>query len=228
MDSQQILLQKEKKLKSEAEQKISSIVKNALIKTEIKNLLIFAGLLSIAVAGRVALQNVPSVEPIIPIAIAAGLALGVREGFALGGSAFIISNFFVWGLQGPWTIFQAIGAAIPGAVAGLVGKTKKPSSRDIIVLSVLGTIFFEIIMNISGSLMGIGLFTGLIGIPLYFLTALPFSTVHIVSNIAFAKLCSPILKLRSENNGKIKIVSISRANASGTTTVRLLESNPND
>jgi len=228
MDSQQILIQKGQKLKSETEQKITSVVQNSILKSEIKNLLMFAGLLSLAVGGRIALQFVPSVEPIIPIAIATGLALGVREGFALGGSAYIISNFFVWGLQGPWTIFQALGAAIPGAAAGLVGKTKKPSSRDIIVLSVLGTIFFEIVMNFSGSLMGIGLFTGLIGLPLYFLTSLPFSTVHIVSNIAFAKLCSPILKLRGENNGKIKIVSISRANASGTTTVRLLESNPND
>lgn len=225
MNSQQILIQNSQKLKIKTEKKIKSIVKDSVLKSELKNLAIFAGLLALAVSGRVALQFVPSVEPIIPIAIAAGLVLGPREGFALGGSAFIISNFFVWGLQGPWTIFQALGAAVPGAAAGFLGKIKTPNSKDLMVLSILGTVFFEIAMNVSGGLMGIGLLGGLFALPLYFLASLPFSAVHIVSNIAFAKACSPILKLRGENNGKIKIVSISRADGSGTTTVRLLESN---
>lgn len=227
MKSQQILVQKEQNLKN-AEKEISSICQKALVKTELKNLAIFAGLLSIAVAGRVALQFVPSVEPIIPLAILAGLLFGPKEGFALGGSAYIISNFFVWGLQGPWTIFQALGAGIAGGFGGIVGKTKAPNSKDLIALSIIGTIFFEILMNISGSFMGIGLFLGVLGLPLYFLTSLPFTAVHIISNIGFAKAFSPMLKLKGEKNDEVKIVSISRINSSGTTIVRMLESNSNN
>src|SRR3989338_3033157 len=137
---------------------IARLWREAKAKKELRNFAIFAGLLSAAVAGRVALQYVASVEPIIPFAVLAGLLLGVKEGFTVGGAAYIISNFFVWGLQGPWTIFQAIGAAVPGGMAGFLGKVKKPTGKDVIILSLLGTIFFQIVMNITWPLIGIGLF----------------------------------------------------------------------
>ncbi|MDO8627580.1 MAG: hypothetical protein Q7K42_03890 [Candidatus Diapherotrites archaeon] len=158
-----------------------------ILKSEVKSFAKFVGLFAIAVSGRVALQYVPSVEPIIPLAIIAGLMFGAKEGFSLGAGAYVASNFFVWGLQGPWTLFQALGAGIPGFAAGLFGKFKKPNSNDVVLLSIAGTVFFEALMNLSGSFFGIGLFLGILNLPLYFLTSLPFSATHIVSNIVFAK-----------------------------------------
>jgi len=186
---------------------------------------LFLALVAGATAGRVVLQFVPSVEPIIPFAVLAGLLFGAREGFALGGSAYIMSNFFIWGLQGPWTIFQALGGAVAGAGAGLFGKAKKPNWMDMVVLSVLGTVLFEIVMNVSGAFMGIGagvLSLGLLAIPLYFLTSLPFSLVHIISNAAFAFALKPLLKWR-KNHG-FKAISFSRTAAGTTTSVRLYKS----
>ena len=204
---------------------IFSEVQGSKFRDEAKATMLFLGLVAAATAGRIALQFVPSVEPIIPFAVLAGLLFGAREGFALGGSAYIMSNFFIWGLQGPWTIFQALGAGLAGMIAGFAGKAKKPTWVDLVVLSVLGTVFFEAIMNISGAFMGIGAGVfglGLLAIPLYFLTSLPFSLVHIISNVAFALALKPLLKWR-KNHG-FKAISFSRTNAGTTTSVRLYKS----
>lgn len=204
------------------EQQLADVVQKGRKKSELREFTIFVGLFAVATLGRVALQWVPSVEPIIPLAILAGFLFGSKEGFSLGAGAYVASNFFVWGMQGPWTLFQAIGAGIPGAIAGMVGKTKKPTERDLIIFSVLGTVFFEIVMNISGPIMGIGLLgaLGLLSIPLYFVTSLPFSLVHISSNAVFAKLFSPGLKLRREKD-ELKIIAVSRIVGNQRTDVRL-------
>ncbi|HLD58350.1 MAG TPA: ECF transporter S component [archaeon] len=226
MQEQKTVLLERQEIIAEKAKEIQSIWQKGKIKSEAKSLAIFLGLFSLAVGGRVALQNVPSVEPIIPIAILAGLFFGMREGFALGGSAYIVSNFFVWGLQGPWTIFQAIGAAVPGIFGGAFGKIKNPKARDFVLLSIAGTVFFEITMNVSGAAMGIGLLGGfsLFTLPVYFITSAPFSIVHIISNIGFAGALSPLLKFRRKEN-EFEIVSISRHSPAGSSSVRVYKSN---
>ncbi|MDD5163125.1 MAG: ECF transporter S component [Candidatus ainarchaeum sp.] len=216
----QILIQDNKIEEKTGE--IQKIWQNAKIKSDAKSLAIFLGLFSLAVGGRVALQYVPSVEPIIPIAILAGLLFGMKEGAGLGAGAFVASNFFIWGLQGPWTIFQALGAGIPGCLAGAYGKIKKPKTRDLVLLSLAGTIIFEITMNISGAAMGIGVLGAfsLFTLPLYFVTSAPFSIVHVLSNLVFARALAPLLKLRRQDN-EFQVVSISRHSPAGTSTLRV-------
>lgn len=209
----------------QVEEQIAKAVRKGKRRKDIRDFAIFSALLATAVLGRVALQFVPSIEPIIPFAIIAGFLFGIKEGFLLGATAYTASNFFVWGLQGPWTIFQALGAGIAGGLAGFAGKGKKTNWKDIVIWSVIGTLVFEFLMNISGALLGIALFpgVGLLLIPLYFLTALPFSAAHIAANIGFARLLSPLLKLRREN--EFKAISITHSDTNGNnTTVRLLKS----
>ena len=221
----QIQKEKQEKRKREILEEILNVIVEGKAKRELKNLTIFVTLLAGAILGRIALQAVPSVEPIIPLAVVAGLLYGMKEGFMLGGTAYVVSNFFVWGLQGPWTIFQAIGGAMAGGMAGLIGKTKKPTAKDVIIWSLIGTLFFEFLMNISGSLMGIGMLglIGLLSLPMYFLTSLPFTLTHTVSNLIFAKMFSPILKLRRQEN-EFKMVSVSRIASGRVDTVRLYKS----
>ena len=67
------------------------------------------------------------------VSIAAGMIFGMKEGFVLGGSSYIVSNFFIWGLQGPWTIFQALGAAIAGSSGGVAKNFGMVSRKSLIV-----------------------------------------------------------------------------------------------
>ena len=218
-------LQKRELKRRQIEGKLADFWASAKLRRDARNLAVFLSLLTAAVLGRVALQHVPSVEPIIPLAVLAGMLFGMKEGFTLGGSAYIISNFFVWGLQGPWTVFQALGAALAGTLGGAFGKLKAPSAKDLVIVSIAGTVIFEIIMNISGAAMGLGLAVGLIGLPLYFLTSLPFSAAHIATNAAFARLFAPLLKLRRPDD-ELKAISITRTSGGIATNVRMYRAKP--
>src|SRR3989338_3467471 len=72
----------------------------------------FAGMfLAIAALGRIAMEPLPSVEPIIPIAVYVALKKGSEAGMIVGGFAYIVSNIFMNGGLGFWTWMQALGGA---------------------------------------------------------------------------------------------------------------------
>lgn len=166
-------------------------------------------LFSIAVGGRVALQFVPSVEPIIPLAVLAGLLWGARDGFSLGAGAYVTSNFFVWGFQGPWTVFQALGAGLAGALAGTLVKKTKENARDLVVWSMIGTLVFECMVNLGGVFWGTSLILGAISLPGYFLLSLPFSLVHFGTNVVFARLLEPFFGWKEDAHA-IDVLAYSR------------------
>lgn len=217
------LTERQKHLLLDVSKQANVIINKIRFKEEIKSLGFFVSLLSLAVIGRIALQHVPSIEPIIPLAIIAGILFGLKEGFIFGSTAYIISNFFVWGMQGPWTVFQALGAGIAGSLGFFLKDKKVIKPIDLILFSVIGTIIFEIIMNISGSILGIGFFTGFLAIPLYFLTSLPFGIAHVAGNVFFARIFYPIIKFRRYSN-EIKIYSIRHFNGLAFTSISLHDS----
>jgi len=132
------------------------------------------------IAGRVALQHVPNVSPVIAVTAASGYYFGIREGVVTGASAYYLSNFLVYGGQGPWTFFQVAGAASAGLAAGIMGK--KLSSKLAYLTSVLvGVLLFQISVNI-GSLT-YAAFTGM-GLA-YLASAVPFALTHISSSLGF-------------------------------------------
>jgi hypothetical protein len=64
---------------------------------------------------------------------------------------------------------------------------------------------------------------GLLSLPLYFASSLPFTLTHLVSNIIFARLFSPILRLW-RNDDEFKMVSLSRVDGDNVTHVRMYKS----
>ena len=77
-------------------------------------LTVIATLAGAAAAGRVLFAAVPGVQPVTVIVVAAGAALGVRAGIAVGMLAAFASNFFLG--QGLWTPWQMLGWGACGAV----------------------------------------------------------------------------------------------------------------
>lgn len=78
-----------------------------------KELALIATLGAAAAAGRVLFAAVPGVQPVTVIVVAAGVALGLRSGIAVGALAALVSNFFLG--QGPWTPFQMLAWGACGA-----------------------------------------------------------------------------------------------------------------
>jgi energy-coupling factor transport system substrate-specific component len=160
-----------------------------------KELFLISSLILAGALGRAALQYLPSVEPITMISILAGILFGKRKGAFVGASSFYLSNFLVFGGQGPWTMFQMIGAGIAGYLGGFA---KKNNLILILLVTFIATILYELIVNLTGIF-----FVGIYLLPIYYLTSLPFSFIHLISNLFFV-LGVPKFANWIENKAKFK------------------------
>ncbi len=145
-----------------------------------REVILLASFVFAGVIGRVLMQPLPSVEPITFFAVLSGWLFGKKRGFLAGASSLYLSNFFVIGGQGPWTLFQAAGFGMAGFLGGFL--RKRARIIECVLVMILSTLLFEIIMNISSVIfLPISIFT-------LFFTALPFTLIHILSNSIFATL----------------------------------------
>jgi len=218
---QKTILKKKKKSnassKTETKQKLSSKQKLALHAVQkqlqllkLKQWLVIAGFIGGASALRVPMQAIPSAEPITFFAILAGWLFGKKKGFITGASAAYLSNFLMFGGQGPWTIFQALAWGLAGFLGGFI-KDIKPKKNyflywakaiiPVMLIAVLATLIFEITLNISWAFfMPYSIFALL-------LSGIPFLLVHLTSNVSFALLLPFARKLVYEK-GKFNEISI--------------------
>lgn len=179
------ILKKKRKRKSELDEKLSlkqrlaihSLQKQMQI-ISLKEYLVLSSFIIGAALLRIPMQAFPSVEPLTFFAVLSGWLFGKKKGFIAGATSLYISNFFMFGGQGPWTLFQALGFGIGGYLGGFL--RKKATVLETLGIMVLATIIFEITMNISSSF-----FMGF-NVMLAFMTALPFTITHIISNGAFS------------------------------------------
>ncbi|MBA2358554.1 MAG: ECF transporter S component [Actinobacteria bacterium] len=98
-------------------------------------LALIATLGAAAAAGRVLFAAIPGVQPVTVVAVAAGVALGARSGFAVGALAALLSNVFLG--QGPWTPWQMLlwgGCGVVGALAAPIGRRRVPFALLCLVL----------------------------------------------------------------------------------------------
>ncbi|MAE42945.1 hypothetical protein CMO93_04180 [Candidatus Woesearchaeota archaeon] len=190
---------KKKEEKQESKQEVSAVqrvavraVQKQLQLLNLKEVLLLIGFTVGAALLRILMQAVPSAEPLTFFAILAGWLFGRSRGFAVGASSLFVSNFFMFGGQGPWTIFQALGFGIAGWLGGML--RKKASYFEVALIVILGTLIFEIIMNaFTPFMIGSSIFVA-------FALALPFIMTHLVSNLIFA-LGLPFAKKFVEKKG---------------------------
>ncbi len=104
-----------------------------------KEIAIVATLGGAAAAGRVLFAAIPGVQPVTVICVAAGVALGLRAGVAVGGVAALVSNFFLG--QGPWTPWQMLAWGGCGAVGALAAPLLARRLPFALACTVLGFAF---------------------------------------------------------------------------------------
>ena len=104
-----------------------------------KELALVATLAGAAAAGRVLFAAIPGVQPVTVITVAAGVALGLRAGVAVGGVAALASNFVLG--QGPWTPWQMLAWGGCGAVGALGAPLLRRRMPFALVCFVLGFAF---------------------------------------------------------------------------------------
>lgn len=189
---QKLILKKKSKEKKELKpaQKVAlHAVQKQLQLLKLKEWLVVIGFVFGGALLRVPMQAIPSAEPITFFAILAGWLFGKKKGFLTGAAAGYLSNFFMFGGQGPWTIFQMLGWGIAGFLGGFI-KDIKPKKNyflfwlksilPVLMIAVIATLIFEVIMNVSW------VFFFPYSIFALFLSGLPFLFIHLVSNVLFA------------------------------------------
>jgi|TARA_B100001971_G_C18240904_1_gene570836 uncharacterized membrane protein len=161
---------------------------------KLEEYLIMVTFISLAILGRILLQGFPSIEPITFFTILAGSILGWRKGLATGISSWYLSNFFMFGGQGPWTIIHIANGALAGLLAGIF-LYKKTTLPKVITITLISTLLFEISINTMSGLLFFGLFAS-------FISAIPFTITHIISNTILS-LAIPKAKKEITEKGKL-------------------------
>ncbi|MFB6192993.1 MAG: hypothetical protein ABEK00_01980 [Candidatus Nanohaloarchaea archaeon] len=157
----------------------SQVLEESESSSSAKTAAVVTALTTSGIIGRVALQHVPSVEPLIAVAAATGFYFGTREGIAAGASSYYISNFLVWGGQGPWTFFQALGAGAAGASGGLAGQIGE-GRNAFLASTIVGVLAYEVVVNVSSFVFMPS------GLSIAFLAAsAPFVLTHLASTVGF-------------------------------------------
>ncbi|HEX6688469.1 MAG TPA: prenyltransferase/squalene oxidase repeat-containing protein [Solirubrobacterales bacterium] len=150
-----------------------------------------AALAALAVAGRLAFAALPNVKPTTDIVIFAGYALGPAPGFAVGGLAALVSNF--WFGQGPWTPWQMAGWGMCGILgAGLAVVRPRAGRLTLAVVCALAGVAYGALLNFSlmatyGGDLSWQRFVVLES------RAVPFDAAHAIGNAVLALVAGPAM-----------------------------------
>ncbi len=150
-----------------------------------------AALAALAVAGRIAFAALPNVKPTTDIVIFAGYALGPAPGFAVGGLAALVSNF--WFGQGPWTPWQMVGWGMCGILgAGLAVVRPRAGRITLAVVCASAGVAYGALLNFSlmatyGGDLSWQRFLALES------RAVPFDAAHAIGNAALALVAGPAM-----------------------------------
>jgi energy-coupling factor transport system substrate-specific component len=150
-----------------------------------------AALAALAVAGRLAFAALPNVKPTTDIVIFAGYALGPAPGFAVGGLAALVSNF--WFGQGPWTPWQMAGWGMCGILgAGLAVVRPRAGRVTLAIVCALAGVAYGALLNFS--LMAT--YGGDLSWQRFLVLesrAVPFDAAHAIGNAALALVVGPAM-----------------------------------
>ena len=128
----------------------------------------------------------PNIEPIMGTMMPFAKKMGAYAGFAF---AFIglASWDFVSGRLGMWTLYCALAYGAMGFLAAKFFATRKPSALNFAGFAAVGTIIYDAVTALA--------FGFQFGQPLLltFAGQVPFTAMHLLGNVAFAAIASPLI-----------------------------------
>lgn len=159
------------------------LVKSTGRKLKVREIVLIASLIAIAVIGRTAFYWLPQFKPVTAIVIIAGITLGAESGMLVGMLSAFVSNFIF--SQGPWTPFQMFAWGLIGLISGYAFYNKKISKYKLMIFGFLITfILYGAILNFSSALM----YSSSLSLKIilsYIVSGVPFDLVHAVSTAVF-------------------------------------------
>ncbi|MDD5748840.1 MAG: ECF transporter S component [Actinomycetota bacterium] len=154
-----------------------------------KVIAMIAAIAALSIGGRILFTPIPSLQPSTFMIIAGGYVFGPIEGFMIGSTTALVSNFFLG--HGPWTPWQMLAWGLAGLSAGVLGK------RDLLPGKLRLTIFCAIWGFLYGWILNAYFVLGFIH-PISFrafasacVSSFWFDLIHSLGNAAFALIAGP-------------------------------------
>ena len=154
----------------------------------IQRLTLLAMMTTLCQVSRLVFQFLPNVQPVTVILIILTLSLGVSDGLIVAVLSIFISNITLG--MGVWTIAQIISFALLVLVTGLVIKPffkHLPFLIMVLYAVLMGYLYGFIISLVQAPFFGIPKFW------VYYISGLPFDTLHAIGNGGFYLILAPIL-----------------------------------
>jgi uncharacterized membrane protein len=144
----------------------------------------------------------PNIEPILATQMPFSKAYGKIAGFLFAFLSMVIFDI-ITGKVGMWTFITASAYGLLGLWASIYFKNKNNSSWNYAKFAVMGTLAFDIVTGLS------------VG-PLFFhqpfiealIGQIPFTALHLIGNIGFAVVFSPLLYKYVIENKKFESESL--------------------
>ena len=154
----------------------------------IQRLTLLAMITTLCQVSRLVFQFLPNVQPVTVILIILTLSLGVSDGLIVSILSIFISNLTLG--MGVWTIAQIISFALLVLVTGVVIKPffkHLPFLVMVLYAVIMGYLYGFIISLVQAPFFGIQNFW------VYYISGLPFDTLHAIGNGGFYLILAPIL-----------------------------------
>lgn len=170
-------------------------------KLQVRELVITASVIAIAVASRAAFLFLPQIKPMCAVLIIASAAFGAEFGFVSGALSMLISNF-IYG-QGMWTPFQMMGMGVTVFVCALIIRSFKIKNRIImgVISGVLCFFLYGVIVDLSSVFLWVTEFN-FQSIAAVYLSGITFNLIHGVTTGIIVALIQPPVNEKLE---RIKI-----------------------
>lgn len=159
------------------------VIKSTGRKLKVREIVLIASLIAIAVIGRTAFYWLPQFKPVTAIVIIAGITLGAESGMLVGMLSAFVSNFIF--SQGPWTPFQMFAWGLIGLISGYIFYNRSINKYKLMIFGFLITfILYGAILNFSSALMYATDLNFKIVVS-YIVSGVPFDLIHAVSTAIF-------------------------------------------
>lgn len=154
-------------------------------KMRVKEMMIIAVMVSLAVVGRIIFTPLPGFKPVTAIVVITAMYFVGEAGFLTGALSAVISDFYFG--QGPWTPFQMFVWGLIGFIAGVISNPLKRSRILLGVYGIISGVLFSLLMDVWTVLWWDGSFT-LTRYLAATVSAVRFTVVYAVSNVIFLLL----------------------------------------
>ena len=151
-------------------------------------------------------QLIPGRPPNIEMILAGQMPFAKRFGWVTGfffGFFAVVLYSVVLGNVGPWIWITAIAYGLLGVLAYLFFRKRRGKVKNFVVFSVFATIFYDVItgLTIGPLVFGQTFMSALVG-------QIPFTLYHLMGNVTFAFILSPMIYKWIVQNESLEMDSI--------------------